>query len=162
MLPACAEANEPVGSGGSSTDASTDAGAGGAAGSSGAGGEAGQSGASGGSGASGSAGAAGESGSGGTGATGGSGGYAGTGGYSGTGGWGGSGGAAGADAGIVCGGQICFDWECEKTNIGMTMTVFGCCQQTNECGAVNEQGGNLCVPVELVEQLLGVECKPAD
>lgn len=87
-----------------------------------------------------------------TGGAGGTGGYAGTGGSS----------ADAAEGGIVCGTEICTDWLCEKSNVGVTMTVYGCCQQTNECGAVNEQGGSLCVPVAVVENLLGMTCQPAE
>lgn len=109
-----------------------------------------------------SGGAAGTAGTGATGGTGGAGGTGGTGGYAGTGGYGGTGGgsAGAAGAAIVCGGEVCTDWLCEKSAVGLSFPVYGCCQQTNECGAVNQQDGNLCVPVEVVEQLLDVTCSP--
>jgi hypothetical protein len=147
----CAQADEPdsqVADGGSS-------GSGGAAGQAGGGtaGGAGDSGASGEAGSGGEAGATGGTGGGDSGVTGGTGGYAGT---------GGSATDAAPEGGIVCGVEVCTDWLCEKSNVGVTMTVYGCCQQTNECGAVNEQGGSLCVPVAVVENLLGMTCQPAE
>lgn len=96
---------------------------------------------------------------------GGTGGAGGNGGTGGTGGYGGTGGVpvdAEPEAGIVCGTEICTDWLCEKANIGVSMTVKACCQKTNECGAVNEEGGSLCVPVEVVETLLKMTCSPIE
>ena len=120
-------------------------------------GSAGDSGSAGVAGASGEAGASGSSGgAGGTGGSSGTGGYGGTGGYAGTGG--GSAGAAGSA--VVCAGEVCTDWLCEKTAVGLTFPVYACCQQSNECGAVNQEGGNACVPVEVIEQLLDVTCSP--
>lgn len=155
LLVACAQADEPEAQV-SDPDAAV-------------GGSSGQAGASGGAGVSGQAGmgaSAGEGAQGGTdtGGTGGSAGASGGGPTGGTGGYAGTGGTgvpdAGDEGGIVCGGETCTNWLCEKTSIGLSMTVFGCCQSTNECGAVNEKDGNLCVPVEVVEAVLDLECKP--
>ena len=149
ILASCAQADEPV-----AQVSDPDAAVGGSAGASGQGGVAG---------AAGQAGSAGEAGAD-TGGTGGSAGSSGASPTGGTGGYAGTGGTgvpdAGDDGGIVCGGEVCTNWLCEKTSIGLSMTVYGCCQSTNECGAVNEKDGNLCVPVEVVEAVLGLECKP--
>jgi hypothetical protein len=155
-LTSCAQADEPE-----AQVANPDGGLSGSGGAAGQAGGGGTSGGAGDSGASGQAGSAGEAG-----ATGGTSGGAGDSGVTGgTGGYAGTGGSptdAAPEGGIVCGVEICTDWLCEKSNVGVTMTVYGCCQQTNECGAVNEQGGSLCVPVAVVENLLGMTCQPAE